>query len=306
MNWIFFIAFAILFWAFCDIYLKKGVLKIKGKYFNIKCGITTGTVFFILSILFLIIRNESITIWESMIKYYPVTLFGVVYVIVNIIYFKSYKYNEVSVNSFIANTSGIIGIFLLIFIYLILGKINSIWDVLDIYKIISLILIVIGIILIAKVRKGIFFKKKNYVGYPIMYSTMDAIKTIVIGLAVNESLGYSMPSTDVAIIYGFIYGITALLLWLYLYFKEDIIYNPFNKQSTYIVLGEFSDSFALLFYSMAVSIDAIFTDCIIMLYPVVVMLLSKIYLKEKLNKKQKVALGIILLGMLFIIISELK
>lgn len=306
MKWLIFITFAIFFWAFCDIFLKKGVKDIKGKYFNIKCGITTGFVFFILSIVYLLLRNEPISIWESMITYYPVTLFGLVYVIVNIIYFKSYRYNEVSINSFIANTSGIIGVIVLIILYLILGKVDSVWDILDIYKIISLILIIIGIILIAKIRKGIFFKKKTYVGYPIMYSSMDAIKTVIVGLAVNTTLGYSMPSMDVAIIYGFIYGITALILWIYLYIKERKIYNPFNKKSTEIILGEFSDSFALLFYTMAASIDAVFTDCVILLYPVVVMLLSKVYLKEKLNKKQKVALGIILLGMLFIIISELK
>lgn len=44
-------------------------------------------------------RKEPFSIWESALRFWPVTLFGIIYAIVNTISYQGYVYNEVSVES---------------------------------------------------------------------------------------------------------------------------------------------------------------------------------------------------------------
>lgn len=304
MKWFICVTLSIILWSLCDILLKKSSRDLKGKDLGIKYGIAAGFSYFILSLYLLLCRHESITIIESMLKFWPVSLFGIVFCGVNIFYFKSYKYNEVSINSVIANTSQAIGIVILVLLYLILGKINSFWDILDIYKIISLILIILGIVIISKVERGIFFKRKNKIIYPVVYATMDSIKIIITGLAVNKTLGYGMPDMDIPIIYGFIYGIISIILEIYYFYKNKKLFKIISEDTINIIFGDGCDILALLFYTMAISIDSVFTEMTIMLYPILVMLLSKIIFKEKLKKREYFSICLIVIGTILIVLSE--
>lgn len=304
MKWIISLILSVVFWSFCDVLLKRSTKQFKGKDVIIKYGIVNGIIYFILAMYILLCRDEEISLITSACKFWPVTIFGIIYCVVNTIHYNSYRYNDVSTSSVISNTSQTIGIIILIIVYIAMGRITSIWDIIDIYKIIGIILMLIGIFLIATTKKGFIFKKKNKIGYPLMYASMDGIKIIISGLAVNRAFGFGMPEMDIPIIYGILYGIGALVLEIIYLVKNKKLYQPINKYSVDIIFGSACDIIALLFYTIALSIDSIFTETLIMLYPVLVIFISRIYLREHLKKREYTSLVLILISTILIIISQ--
>ena len=83
-------------------------------------------VFFVIVLVYLIIREEPFSIWESAVRYWPMTLFGLVYAVVNTISHKGYVYNEATVQSPVEGISGGTSTMLLIIAYLVLGRDDSV------------------------------------------------------------------------------------------------------------------------------------------------------------------------------------
>ena len=87
-------------------------------------------MFFPIALVYLIIRDEPFTIWESAVRFWLVTLFGFVYPVVNTISFNGYVYNEATVESPLEGIGGGMSTLLLIVVYLALGRVDSIRELL--------------------------------------------------------------------------------------------------------------------------------------------------------------------------------
>ena len=97
--WLLFVVAAILMWSSSSLLYKAGVHDEKEKHICLKFSVCVGLVFFVIALVYLIIRDEPFTIWESAVRYWPMTLFGIVYAVVNTISYKGYVYNEATVQS---------------------------------------------------------------------------------------------------------------------------------------------------------------------------------------------------------------
>jgi drug/metabolite transporter (DMT)-like permease len=313
--WLGLVIMSMVMWTITDLCYRHGVRDDEEVGTCLKYTVCVGVVFFIITVGYLIIRDEPFTIWESAIRFWPLTVFGIIYAVINTMNFKGYIYNEASVESPVEQISGGSSTILLIIVYLVLGRADSIAELLTPLTMAGIALIVVSIILLAMVRNKEFKKDVRYqnskwmwVGlgtliFPVIYSLMDALETIVTGVCLDKTFGYAMPEGDGIIIMGAEYSIFALACWIYLFKKEGKPYNPFTKYSSPRLIGSLADNIGIVLYSYAMAMNSISTDPLVAGYPVLVMLGGRIFLKEKLDIKQYIFLFGVILGSVLVIID---
>ncbi|MGN1231557.1 MAG: EamA family transporter [Anaerotignum sp.] len=140
--------------------------------------------------------------------------------------------------------------------------------------------------------------------FPVIFSMMDGLETIVTGLCLDKTFGYAMPEGDSIIIAGMEYALFALGFWIYVSYKEKHLYNPITKSNGPIIGGALCDNVALVFYAYAMAIDSVATDPVLSAYPIMAVVLSRILLKEKLSIKQYLCLACIISGTLIILVGQ--
>ena len=311
--WLLLVIMAIVMWSATSLLYKAGVPKEKEEHIGLKYSVCIGMVFFVIAFVYLILRDEPFTIWESAVRFWPMTVFGVVYAIVNTISVKGYVYNEATVESPVEGISGGVSTILLIIMYLVLGRVDSVSALLTPLRTAGILVIVISIILLSTVRNrenrndpryqkaGWMSRGLGTLIFPVLFSVIDALETIVTGICLDTTYGYSMPEGDSIIIVGMEYAVFALGFWIYILIKEKKPYNPFTKQSAPRILGAVADNVGIVFYSYAMAINSVSTDPLLAVYPVFVMIGGRIFMKEKVSKQQYLLLLGIVAGSVMVI-----
>lgn len=310
--WLICILACISLWGVTSILYKKGANK-EDNLIHYKFSISVGIICLIIAIIFLIIRDEEISIFESAIRIWPMTLFGIIYAIGTTYTFKGYVYNDASIEAPIENTANGFCLIILIAVFAVLGNVGSIWEILSPFEMVGIICIFLGLLLISVIqhkeskaqgKNRLFRSGASALVFPIIYSMMDGLETILTGVCFDQNFGYAMPVDDSVIIIGFEYGFFALGFWIYVSVKEKHIFNPFTKSNVPFVSGAVCDNVALVLYANAMASNAVATDPILAIYPVITIILSKILLKEKLSVKQYLSLALMLFGSVFIVLGE--
>ena len=315
--WLMSVIMAILLWASTSLLYKAGISGNKEEHICLKYSICVGIVFFVIALLYLIIRNENYSIFESAIRYWPMTLFGPIYAIVNTISFNGYIYNEATVESPVEGISGGMSTILLIIAYLILGRVDSIFELLTPLRTVGIFLILISIISLSIIRNKDNRNNPQYKNitwmshglgtliFPVLFSIIDAMETIVTGVCLDSTYGFNMPEGDSIIIIGMEYAIFAFACWIYIYVKEKKVYNPFTKRSMPRILGALTDNVGIVFYSYAMAINSVSTDPLLAIYPIFVMIGGHIFMKEKVSTTQYIYLIGIILGSILVVIGTI-
>ncbi len=311
--WLLLIVLEIIMWAATSLLYKAGIYGSKEEHICLKCSISVGIVFFAIALFYLAVRDEPFTIWESAVRFWPMTVFGVVYAIINTISFDGYVYNEATVESPVEAISEGMSTVLLIVAYVVLGRVDSFSELLTPLKTAGMLVILISIILLSTVRNQVNRKDPQYqkarwmsrglgtLIFPVLFSAVDGLETIVTGICLDTTYGYAMPEEDSIIIVGMEYAVFALGFWLYIYWKERKIYNPFTRHGAPVILGSLADNVGIVFYTYAMAINSVSTDPVLAVYPVFVMIGGRIYMKEKLSKPQYVFLLGIVAGCVMVI-----
>jgi uncharacterized membrane protein len=302
-------------WSATGLLYKAGVHDEKEKHICLKFSVCVGLVFFVIALVYLIIRDEPFTIWESAVRYWPMTLFGIVYAVVNTISYKGYVYNEATVQSPVEGISGGTSTVLLIIMYLLLGRVDSVAKLLTPLRSLGILVILISIILLSIVRNKAHrsnpqYQKAKWMSrglgtliFPVVFSIADALETIVTGVCLDTTYGYAMPEGDSIIIVGMEYAAFALGCWIYILIKEKKAYNPFTKKSAPRILGALTDNVGVVFYSYAMAINSVSTDPLLAVYPIFVMIGGRVFMKEKVSKVQYIYLLGIVAGSVMVIVD---
>lgn len=318
MVWLLFIVLAIIMWSSTCLLYKVGVHDGKEEHICLKCSVCVGVVFFVLAAVYLIIREEPFSIFESVVTYWPMTVFGIIYAIVNTISFKGYVYNEATVESPVEGISGGVSTILLIIVYLALGRANSVSELLTPLRTAGILVILVCVILLSVVRnrenrKNLQDKKPKWMLrglgtliFPVIFAVIDGLETIVTGVCLDTTYGYAMPEGDGIIIVGTEYALFALGLWIYILIKEKKVYNPFTKKSAPRLLGALTENVGIVFYSYAMAINSVSTDPLLAVYPVFVMLGGRVLMKEKVSKEQYVFLLGIVAGSVLVVVDTIS
>ena len=136
--------------------------------------------------------------------------------------------------------------------------------------------------------------------FKILYCVIDGLGTFLDAIYLDY---FEIVSEDVALIaYEITFFIYGLVLYLYLLiFKKEkvVIFKEKNKifASLFETLGQFT-------YVYAISSNSIITVPIIACYSALSVVLSRIFLKEKLNIKEVLSLIIIFGGIIILAIFE--
>lgn len=293
--WFIYSVITLLFWAFADLFYKKGA-KEEDKYSHLKTGIMVGFVMGLYATIYILVKDVKFELMD-IIKYLPVSFF---YIASMIIGYKGLRYIELSISSPIQNCSGVITALLLLIIFK---------ETLGLLDIIGIIVIAIGVIILSIVEKNNKEVKKidnkKIIGivaliFPIAYCILDGMGTFLDAVYLDK---LQLITEDAALIaYEYTFFIYGLVLFIYLKFIKKEKFTLKNEKdrigaSIFETIGQF-------FYVFAVSSNSTLSIPIIASYSIVSVLLSRIFLKEKLKKFEYVAIFIVLLGIVILGISE--
>lgn len=289
--WLVMALLTLFLWGIADLFYKKGNQK-EEKYSHLKTGMLVGFVMGIHAIIYMIVKHISFD-FVAMLKYLPVSL---CYISSMVIGYKGLKYINLSISSPIQNSSGIITSILLCIIF----KVS-----LSLYEIIGLVIMTIGVWILSyienKENKRIVLKKIGLTAiiFPILYLIIDGAGTFLDAVYLDH---LEIISEDIALIsYEFTFLIYGIIMFIYLKYKKETItiFKEKNKilAAIFETLGQFT-------YVFAISSHSVITAPIVGCYCAFSVLLSRIFLKEKLNKWQYIALLLIFCGIILLSILE--
>lgn len=302
MNWFTFALITMLAWGSADLFYKKGAAQ-NDRYSHLKTSVVVGLVMGI---------HAAYTLAFNGIGYNPVNL--LIYLPVSAMYILSMtvgyfglRYLELSISSPIQNTSGAI---VCVMCAIILGQ------TLALPMLIAVIIICIAIFVLGLLEKSEADElrkqgdEKYRIGFvaffmPIIYCIIDALGTFFDAYYLDDFA--STPLRDVTeetfeavanTSYELTFFIVAVLLYVYMrFFKKEKM--PIRNQGSRTLAAIFETA-GQFTYIYAMSSEAIAAAPMVASYSVVSMILSRVFLKEKLNAKQYICIGFVIVGIIIL------
>ena len=281
-------------WGIADLFYKIGNSNEKDKYSHLKTGVIVGYVMGIHATIYMLVNNVSIN-FIDVLKYLPVSL---CYIASMVIGYKGLKYIELSISSPIQNTSGVITAILLLLFF------KETYN-LPVY--IGIILVFIGIIIISikEYKENRNFDLKVYkkkikvlaIVLPLMYCLLDGLGTFLDGVYLDKM---ELISEDSALIsYEYTFLIYGIINYIFLSFKADkmIVKGDASK-----VIAAVLETAGQFFYVFAMADDSVIGATVIGSYFILALLLSRLFLKEKLSFIKYLGIGITSIGIITLII----
>lgn len=288
-------------WGIADLFYKKGSNE-EDKYSQFKIIFTVGLAMGIHAFVFMLVKGLPFVPLD-LIKYLPVSA---MYILSMFIGYVGLRYIELSISSPIQNSSGAVSaILLIIFCSYMPSAI----------EISGIAVICIGVLLLSiiekrnadreRIKSGEITEKKYQLGFlavifPILYCIIDGLGTFADGLYLDE---YEIMTEDAALIaYEFTFFICAMLAFMYVRFIKKQKFSVVKERDKFF--AAIFETAGQFFYVYAIADNAVITAPIVASYCVLSVLLSRIFLKEKLSWKHYIAIFIVFAGILLLGISE--
>jgi drug/metabolite transporter (DMT)-like permease len=300
--WFLFALLTTLAWGTADLFYKKGSER-KDTYTHIKIVIMVGLVMGIHGLCYMTINNIDFNLFE-IVRYFPVSA---LYILSMTLGYIGLRYIELSISSPIQNSSGAVTALLcLIFLKQVPSMLEGI----------GVLIITIGLIWMAIVEKrhadklrienNEIIDKKYTTGFlaiifPILYCIIDGLGTFADAIYLNEE--NPIISEDSALLaYEFTFLICGILAFIYLRFvkKEKFILKE-QKNRFFAAIFETMGQVAYVF---VIGANAVVAAPMIASYCIISVILSRIFLKEKLNKWQYIIIIMVMLGIAVLGLSE--
>lgn len=304
--WFVFALITTLAWGTADLFYKKGADE-KDKYSHLKTSMMVGLVMGIHAICMLLFTDMNYD-FTNILIYLPVSL---MYILSMTIGYFGLRYLELSVSSPIQNSSGALTCLLcLVFLSQTLDTISAV----------AIIIICIGVFLL-----GVFEKakqdeyeelnnKKYKIGLvaffmPVLYCIIDSLGTFFDAYYLDDFLTTPLRNVTEATFenvantsYELTFLICAIIIFIFLKFikKEKIMIKDQKDRglaAIFETLGQFT-------YVYAMSGMAVVAAPMIASYSVISVALSRVFLKEKLNKKQYLVVALVIIGIAMLGLAE--
>ncbi|MCY9517986.1 EamA family transporter [Paenibacillus apiarius] len=299
--WFVFALLTALAWGGADLFYKKGSDS-HDRFSHIKIVIMVGLVMGIHATAYMFIQRINFDPIDF-IRYFPVSA---LYILSMTIGYIGLRYIELSIASPVQNSSGAVTAVLLFIFFT---------HDLSIIEILGVSIITLGVIGIAILEKRAEREalqnrstqrdKKYQIGFmaitfPILYCFIDGLGTFADAIYLDE---LSLISEDAALLaYEFTFFICAVLAFTYLKFIKKQQFNMFKERvKGYAAIFETTGQF---FYVFAMSSNAIIAAPLIASYSIFSVILSRIFLKERLNKKQYAIIVVVIVGIALLGIAD--
>ncbi len=300
--WFIFSILVMILWGAADLFYKKSANPDE-KYSHLKTVVAVGIIMGIHGIFTLFSNNLDYN-FKNILIYLPVSS---MYILSMAIGYFGLKYLELSISSPIQNSSGIITSILCFFI---------LHEELDFISLISIILIGIGLIFLGVIEKNKNndenANKKYKIGFiaffiPIIYCIVDSLGTFFdayyLEISTTPLIGFTEDNLELVanISYEFTFLITAIIALVFLLIKRANTSKETVKTNIFAAIFETIGQF---FYVYAMSGNAIIAAPMVSAYCIVSMIFSRVFLKEKLTKKEYFSLALIIIGIIILGIME--
>ena len=306
MNWLFFSIATALLWGTAELFYKKGA-RPDEQYSHLKICVWVGVIMGAHAIFTLLTQDIGYNP-INLIRYLPVSL---MYIISMAFSYFGMRFLEESISDPIENTAGVICV--LLFAIFLKEEINALtW--------VAVIIITIGVVGVGFLenhgetpRKKKLGKKLAIVAFcmPFVYAFLDAFGTFLDDAFFLVEDISATPLVDVTeetieavanTSYELTFALFALGLFIFMKSK-NVKFGavPQHKDkilaAVFETAGQFTDVYALGGVD-AVAAPILSSVCIVSL------LLSRIFLKEKLSWKTYVFIGIVIVGILLLAVAE--
>ena len=304
MSWLFFAIATALLWGTAELFYKKGALP-NEKYSHLKICVWVGVVMG---------AHAIFTLLTQDINYNPINL--IIYLPVSLLYIISMAFSyfgmrflEESISDPIENTSGAICSLLCVLI---------LKESLSALSVIAIIIIVIGVLGVGFLEnKGETQRKKNLgkklaiVAFcmPFVYALLDAFGSFVDifyldDFASTPLIGVTEETIeDVAnTSYELTFALFGLILFIFMKAKK-VTFGPVPQHKDKILAAVFETA-GQFTYVYALSGNGAIAAPIISSVCIVSLLLSRIFLKEKLSWKTYAFIAVVIIGILLLAVAE--
>ena len=315
MTWIMLILSCIILWGFTDILLKKS-LDYSDPLSQFKAFVWVGLVAAIVCVVMAVCSNtlaDSIKIVAVNLYLIPVNIFYVVAMFFGLL---GAKHLDASVVSPLENIDGAIAAIILYLFFAFTGR-SHVTAAIGVVDIIATIAIVTGVILLGIQEQKLsnqemnldHDKKRHRLGalallFPLVYNLADALSMVATGIMVSGETEYSIPDMDYIFFESFAFVLFAIIAWLYMLIAKKYAYNPFKRTEISRCGAATCETMGTVAFTFAVAINPILTAPVTSAYCFVTIVLARIFLKERLTKKQYMSLVFLLTGIALLGISE--
>ena len=306
MSWLFFSIATALLWGTAELFYKKGAVE-NEKYSHLKICVWVGVVMGAHAIFTLLTQDINYNP-ANLLAYLPVSLF---YIISMAFSYFGMRFLEESISDPIENTAGVICT--LLFVIFLKEEISALtW--------VAIAVITVGVLGVSflenhgeTVRKKKLGKALAIVAFcmPFVYALLDAFGTFLDDAFFLIEDVASSPLVDVTeetieavanTSYELTFALFALGLFIFMKAKK-VKFGPIPQHKGKILAAVFETAGQFTYVYALGGQDAIAAP-ILSSVCVVSLLLSRIFLKEKLNWKTYVFIGIVIIGILLLAVAE--
>ncbi len=312
MNWFILSLITMLCWGTADLFYKKGTDE-EDRMSHLKIAVWVGLVMGVCSFCLLPFTETTfspVSFFESALKYTPASL---AYILSMVIGYAGLRYLEVSIVSPVQNASGAFSMIAMAIFFALTGSMTSFWDEFAVIDIVGTVFIVIGVVALAFVEHKLEKPQDSDSKYrfsalallfPIAYCLFDTIGTAADGIILDGEAGLGLGEIDVLVLYGFTFLIAGIGAYLYMLIKTKKCYNPFAKRERSKGLAAVFEEGGQIFYVFAMASRPMMAAPLIASYCIVSVILSRIFIKEKLKSAQYACVITVIIGIVILGISE--
>ena len=300
--WLFFTLITTLLWGLAELFYKKGSHK-ERKYDHLRVCILVGAVMGLHAVFTLLTTDISYD-FRNLITYLPVSL---CYILSMACSFFGIRFIEESLADPIENTSGAMCSILCV-IFLKERIEPLVW--------LAIAVIVVGVIGVSYVERSSEVNRTRKLGkrlavvafaMPFCYAIIDALGSFLdiffLEMETSPLIGITEENIELVanISYELTFAVCGLLLFAFMKYKKVKFELPKQKDK---LIAAVCETAGQLTYVYAMSGNGAIAAPILSSVCVVSLLLSRIFLKEKLTKKQYLFIGIIIVGILMLGVLE--
>ncbi len=295
-------------WGTADLFYKKGADDTE-RYSHLKTSVMVGLVMGAHALYMLLFSDIDYN-FRNLLIYLPVSA---MYILSMTVGYFGLRYLELSISSPIQNSSGIV---VTILCFLLLGQ-----RIEDMPTVIATILITAGIVML-----GIFEKqadkesilkgeRKYRIGFvaffmPIIYCIIDALGTFFDAYYLDDFAKTPLVGVteenfeDVAnISYELTFLFIAIVLFIYVRIVKKDKFIP-AKQGSRLFAAVFETAGQFVYVRAMSGGNGMIAAPMVAAYSIVSIILSRIFLKEKLTFKQYLAIGAVMAGIIILGVVE--
>lgn len=313
MSWFLFALICTLGWGLADLFYKRGTDE-TDRYSHLKIAVWVGLVMGVCAFALLPLAESGMSPGELLrnaVKYSPASL---CYIVSMVIGYAGLRYLELSIVSPVQNASGALSMLCMLVFFLVAGRVTDLGEEFGALEIAGTVLIVIGVVALAFVEQRLSRSERDLAPeerkyrfgalallFPLLYCVFDTIGTAADGIILDEEVGLGLGEIDVIILYGLTFLLAGIAAWVFLLLKEKKAYNPFARSEGSKGIAALCEEFGQVFYVYAMAKKPLLAAPMVASYCIVSVILSRVFLKEKLKAGQyacvvSVIVGIVLLG----------